>query len=65
MNIVNRTLGGLIARPQTAISVGMSMSNTPQSAFPDWHGTTIIAVRKDGKTVIAGDGQVSMGPTIV
>ena len=34
-------------------------------AFPDWHGTTILAVRKAGKTVIAGDGQVSMGQTIV
>lgn len=33
--------------------------------FPNWHGTTILAVRKNGKTVIAGDGQVSMGPTIV
>jgi ATP-dependent HslUV protease subunit HslV len=33
--------------------------------FPDWHGTTILAVRKDGSTVIAGDGQVSMGQTIV
>ena len=39
------------------------MSNN--SAFPDWHGTTILAVRKGGKTVVAGDGQVSMGPTIV
>ncbi|TAL36324.1 ATP-dependent protease subunit HslV [Phenylobacterium sp.] len=35
------------------------------SSFPDWHGTTILAVRKGGKTVVAGDGQVSMGPTIV
>lgn len=35
------------------------------SNFPNWHGTTIVAVRKNGKTVIAGDGQVSMGPTIV
>ena len=34
-------------------------------AFPHWHGTTILAVRKGGSTVIAGDGQVSMGPTIV
>ncbi len=33
--------------------------------FPDWHGTTILAVRKDGKTVIAGDGQVSMGHPVV
>ena len=30
-----------------------------------WHGTTILCVRKDGKVVIAGDGQVSMGNTIV
>lgn len=30
-----------------------------------WHGTTIIGVRKGGKTVIAGDGQVSMGNTIM
>jgi ATP-dependent HslUV protease subunit HslV len=34
-------------------------------AFPYWHGTTILAVRKAGATVIAGDGQVSMGQTIV
>jgi len=33
--------------------------------FPDWHGTTILAVRKGGSTVVAGDGQVSMGQTIV
>ena len=39
------------------------MSNT--SSFPDWHGTTILAVRKGGQTVIAGDGQVSMGATVV
>ena len=32
---------------------------------PLWHGTTIIAVRKGDKVVIAGDGQVSMGATIV
>ncbi len=30
-----------------------------------WHGTTIVAVRKGGQTVIAGDGQVSMGNTVV
>jgi ATP-dependent HslUV protease subunit HslV len=32
---------------------------------PVWHGTTIIAVRKGKKVVVAGDGQVSMGATIV
>jgi ATP-dependent HslUV protease subunit HslV len=30
-----------------------------------WHGTTILSVRKDGKVVIAGDGQVTMGQTVV
>lgn len=30
-----------------------------------WHGTTIIGVRKGGRTVIAGDGQVSMGNTVM
>ena len=30
-----------------------------------WHGTTILSVRKDGKVVIAGDGQVSVGPTVM
>ena len=33
--------------------------------FPGWHGTTIIGVRKDGCVVIAGDGQVSLGQTVV
>ncbi len=33
--------------------------------FPGWHGTTIIGVRKNGEVVIAGDGQVSLGPTIL
>jgi len=30
-----------------------------------WHGTTILAVRKSGRVVIAGDGQVSLGQTIL
>jgi ATP-dependent HslUV protease subunit HslV len=33
--------------------------------FDQWHGTTIIGVKKSGKTVIAGDGQVSMGNTVM
>lgn len=31
----------------------------------NWHGTTILSVRKDGRVAIAGDGQVSMGDTIM
>jgi ATP-dependent HslUV protease subunit HslV len=30
-----------------------------------WHGTTILTVRKAGKVVIAGDGQVSFGATVI
>lgn len=33
--------------------------------FPGWHGTTIIGVRKGGKVVVAGDGQVSLGQTVI
>ncbi|MGH1425931.1 MAG: ATP-dependent protease subunit HslV [Pseudooceanicola sp.] len=33
--------------------------------FPGWHGTTIIGVRKGGQVVIAGDGQVSIGQTVM
>lgn len=33
----------------------------PQS----WHGTTILSVRKNGTTVVAGDGQVSLGQTVI
>lgn len=35
------------------------------SEDPTWHGTTILCVRKGGVVVIAGDGQVSAGPTIL
>lgn len=30
-----------------------------------WHGTTIFSVRKNGKLIMAGDGQVSLGPTVI
>ncbi|MEM5469847.1 ATP-dependent protease subunit HslV [Celeribacter marinus] len=33
--------------------------------FPGWHGTTIIGVRRGGEVVIAGDGQVSLGQTVI
>jgi ATP-dependent HslUV protease subunit HslV len=43
----------------------MPRMNATESPTPGWRGTTILAVRKNGKTVVAGDGQVSMGATIV
>ena len=36
-----------------------------QSQSPVWHGTTILTVRKGGKVVIGGDGQVSIGQTVI
>ena len=30
-----------------------------------WHGTTILGVKRGGRTVIAGDGQVSMGNSVM
>ena len=40
--------------------------SSPLSADPTgWHGTTILCVRRDGHVAMAGDGQVSMGQTIV
>ena len=30
-----------------------------------WHATTILMVRKHGKVVIGGDGQVSLGQTVI
>src|SRR6184192_910687 len=36
-----------------------------QSESQVWHGTTILTVRKAGKVVIGGDGQVSIGQTVI
>lgn len=41
------------------------MSFSPASSDQVWHGTTILCVRKGGQVVIAGDGQVSLGQTVV
>jgi ATP-dependent HslUV protease subunit HslV len=35
------------------------------SSEPTWHSTTILAVKKGRKLVVMGDGQVSMGQTIM
>src|SRR3954470_5485370 len=41
----------------------MRMQQSTQSEL--WHGTTILTVRKGGVVAIGGDGQVSIGQTIV
>jgi ATP-dependent HslUV protease subunit HslV len=42
----------------------MQASNSGTSELI-WHGTTILTVRKGGKVVIGGDGQVSIGQTVI
>lgn len=42
----------------------MTSTDTNSSAAL-WHGTTILTVRKGGKVVVAGDGQVSLGQTVI
>ncbi len=42
------------------------MTHHPTNAADSsWHATTILTVRKNGRVVIAGDGQVSLGQTVV
>jgi ATP-dependent HslUV protease subunit HslV len=35
------------------------------SEHPQWHGTTILSLRKANRVVVAGDGQVTVGQTII
>src|SRR3954462_10415860 len=44
---------------------GAMSPQSETSSGPGWHATTILSVRKAGQVVMAGDGQVSMGQTIV
>ena len=41
------------------------MHSDTHNSGPGWHGTTIIGVRKGDQVVIAGDGQVSLGDTVI
>src|SRR6195952_3419376 len=49
-----------------AVPISRTMEHSGAShGLIQWHGTTIIGVKKNGKTVIAGDGQVTMGNTVM
>ena len=53
-------------RPLRPYSLGASRSETPPASGPEsWHGTTILAVRKGGRVVVAGGGQVTLGATVI
>lgn len=41
------------------------MQNPPSNDLVGWHGTTILCVRRNGQVAMAGDGQVSLGQTVI
>jgi ATP-dependent HslUV protease subunit HslV len=41
------------------------MQNNTQYDPVGWHGTTILCVRRDGHVAMAGDGQVTLGQTVI
>src|ERR1700737_5285022 len=46
-------------------SPGSRLMQTPSNSSDAWHGTTLLTVRKGGIVAIGGDGQVSIGQTVV
>ena len=55
----------MIAKPHHPSHIAARTSGSIMADKIGWHGTTILSVRKGGKVVVAGDGQVSMGNTVV
>ena len=41
------------------------MQNQTSHDLVGWHGTTILCVRRGGRVAMAGDGQVSLGQTVI
>ena len=56
-----RALGGL----RQAGKIPMWEAMSERSNHPGWHGTTILSLRKGSQVVVAGDGQVSFGNTVI
>ena len=57
--------GGWHSWPESLIERTMYPTDRSGSASPQMHATTILMVRRAGRVVIGGDGQVSLGQTIV
>ena len=53
------------SRPGNEIVVDVEDGAADTADRMIWHGTTILTVRKGGKVVVAGDGQVSLGDTVI
>ncbi len=52
-------------RPLQVPPISRRMTASTDAASLVWHGTTILSVRASGKVVVIGDGQVSMGQTVM
>ena len=62
---INRT-STTINYHATSLTARRSIYHATQyTQSPDWHGTTIVCVRKNGRVCMMGDGMVSMGSVIV
>jgi ATP-dependent HslUV protease, peptidase subunit HslV len=55
----------LVLHSRTKRPISRRMDGNTHNNPNTWYGTTILSVRKGGKVVIAGDGQVSMGQTVM
>ena len=40
-------------------------ADTRRNKMPEFEGTTIVAIQRDGKTAVAGDGQVTFGEKVI
>ncbi|GAB0113571.1 ATP-dependent protease subunit HslV [Acidisoma sp. C75] len=60
-----RVLGdGLHENVCGPMSEPMNTSSSPHDPI-GWHGTTILSVRRDGQVAVGGDGQVTLGQTVI
>ena len=55
----------MVALAYISVCLVLSTRRMEHTGKTVWHGTTILCVRKGGQVVVAGDGQVSMGQTVV
>ena len=55
----------LLDRDDDMAETELLMMIPQENSNNSWHATTILSVRKGGKVVIAGDGQVSLGNTVI
>jgi ATP-dependent HslUV protease, peptidase subunit HslV len=59
-------IGLFINKSDSAIEeINLISTYNVMNTAEKWHGTTIVLLRKDGETVVAGDGQVSLGNTVL